>query len=131
MKQSAVEWMCRQFENIKPQAMRGILGNYGLSGKSQMAPMEQLSDGQLRRVVFAWLSQKNCQLLMLDEPSNFLDLETIDALADGIRQFDGGVVIVTHDFRLINQVAEEIWVMEEGTVVEWRGDIQEYKDYLK
>src|SRR5690348_243554 len=93
--------------------------------------MEQLSDGQLRRVVFAWLSQKNCHLLMLDEPTNFLDLETIDALAEGIREFDGGVMLVSHDFRLINQVAEEIWVVEGGEIHQWDGDIQDYKDYLK
>jgi ATP-binding cassette subfamily F protein 2 len=60
-----------------------------------------------------------------------LDPETIDALADGIRNFDGGVVLISHDFRLINQVAEEIWVIEDGTVDEWEGDIQDYKDYLK
>ena len=131
LKLSAVEWMCNTFGNVKPQAMRGIIGRFGLTGKSQVVPMEQLSDGQLRRVVFAWLSQRNCHLLMLDEPTNFLDMETIDALADGINEFDGGVVLVSHDFRLINQVAEEIWVVEDGTVEEWEGDIQDYKDYLK
>lgn len=66
-----------------------------------------------------------------DEPTNFLDPETIDALAEGLRNFDGGVVLISHDFRLINQVAEEIWVVEDGTVEEWEGDIGEYKAYLK
>ena len=62
---SAVQWLCEEF-NVKPQVMRGIVGRFGLTGKSQMIPMYQLSDGQKRRVVFAWLSQKNCHLLMLD-----------------------------------------------------------------
>lgn len=68
LSQSAVEWMCGQFPTKKFQEMRGIVGHFGLTGKSQVCPMEHLSDGQRRRVVFAWLSQKNCHLLMLDEP---------------------------------------------------------------
>eukprot|EP00158_Paraphelidium_tribonemae_P009426 Partr_v1_DN28864_c3_g1_i1_m33665 putative ATP-binding cassette, sub-family F len=128
---SAVEWLCEQFPVIKPQAMRGVVGRFGLTGKSQVVPMEQLSDGQRRRVVFCWMAQKNCHLLMLDEPTNFLDPETIDALAEAIRNFDGGVVLISHDFRLIDQVAEEIWVIEDGTVEEWDGDIRDYKKYLK
>src|SRR5690606_27958409 len=102
-----------------------------LTGKSQVIPMCQLSDGQRRRVVFAWLSQRNCHLLMLDEPTNFLDMDTIDALAEGINEFDGGVVLISHDFRLINQVAEESWVVDKGTVKEWAGDIADYKEHLK
>jgi ATP-binding cassette, subfamily F, member 2 len=111
--------------------MRGVVGKFGLTGKSQLVPMEQLSDGQLRRVVFCWLSQKNAHLLMLDEPTNFLDPETIDSLADAIRAYDGGVVLVSHDFRLIDQVAEEIWIVEDGTVEIWEGDIRDYKEFLK
>ena len=51
-------------------------------------------------------------MLLLDEPTNALDFETIDALADAINKFQGGLVLVSHDFRLINQVAKEIWVCE-------------------
>jgi ATP-binding cassette subfamily F protein 2 len=65
LKVSAVAWLCKEFDGIKAQEMRGIVGRFGLTGKSQVIPMEQLSDGQRRRVVFAWLSQKNCHLLML------------------------------------------------------------------
>ena len=62
---SPIEWLCHQFSGIKPQQMRGIVGRFGLTGKSQIVPMSQLSDGQLRRVVFSWLSQRNAHLLML------------------------------------------------------------------
>ena len=104
MNMSSVEWMCAQFPDVKFQEMRSVVGKFGLTGKSQVIPMEQLSDGQRRRVVFSWLAKMNCHLLLLDEPTNFLDPETIDALAEGIREFDGGVVLISHDFRLIDQV---------------------------
>lgn len=131
LSQSAIEWLCNQFPQVKPQDMRTNVGKFGLSGKSQLCAMEQLSDGQKRRVVFCWLSLKNAHLLMLDEPTNFLDLETIDSLAEAIHEFDGGVVLISHDFRLIDQVAEEIWVVEDGMVEVWEGDIREYKEHLK
>ena len=70
-------------------------------------------------------------MLFLDEPTNHLDMETIDALADAIKEFEGGMILVSHDFRLINQVAKEIWICEKGTVTKWKGDILEYKEYLK
>ena len=64
------------------------------------------------------------------QPTNHLDLEAIDSLADAIRRFKGGLVLVSHDFRLIDQVANEIWVCENGTVTRWDGDIRSYKHAL-
>lgn len=61
----------------------------------------------------------------------FSDIETIDALAEAIAEFEGGMVLVSHDFRLISQVAEEIWICENNKIVKWEGDILEYKEHLK
>merc|ERR1712183_898416 len=104
--------------------MRRIIGRYGITGKAQTAPIKQLSDGQKCRVVFAQIAHQIPHLLLLDR-------ETIDALADAINGFDGGVVLVSHDFRLIDQVADTIWICEKETVTKWEGDIISYKDHLK
>lgn len=128
---SPLDYMLSQFPEVKERdEMRKYIGRYGLSGKQQICPMRQLSDGQLRRVVFAWLSKKSPHMLLLDEPTNHLDMETIDSLADAINDFDGGLVLVSHDFRLISQVAEEIWICEHQKVTKWEGDIISYKQTL-
>nr|BAK00105.1 predicted protein [Hordeum vulgare subsp. vulgare] len=128
---SPLEYMMRKFPGVELETMRRVVGRYGLSGKNQTMPIANLSDGQKSRVVFAWLAYQAPSLLLLDEPTNHLDMETIDALAVAINEFDGGMVLVSHDFRLINQVAQEIWVCENRTVTPWKGDIMEYKDHLK
>merc|ERR1712083_876576 len=129
---SPLDYMMKHFPEFKERdEMRKIIGRYGLTGKAQTAPMKQLSDGQKCRVVFAWLSWQVPHMLLLDEPTNHLDMETIDALADAIKGYEGGVVLVSHDFRLIDQVAEEIWICEKETCTKWNGNIVDYKDSLK
>ncbi|XP_066251411.1 ATP-binding cassette sub-family F member 2 [Euwallacea similis] len=129
---SPLEYMMKCFPDVKEkEEMRKIIGRYGLTGRQQVCPIRQLSDGQRCRVVFAWLAWQAPHLLLLDEPTNHLDMETIDALAEAVNDFEGGLVLVSHDFRLISQVAEEIWVCENGTVTKWKGDILTYKEHLK
>lgn len=131
MNVSAVHWLCTKFKHIKSQEMRREIGKFGLTGKSQVIPMKQLSDGQRRRVLFTYLALHTPHMFLMDEPTNALDLETIDSLANAINEFDGGVVLISHDFRLIDQVAEEIWIVSDGCVTPWKGDIKDYKDMLK
>jgi ATP-binding cassette subfamily F protein 2 len=132
MDMTPLDYMLKNFPQIKERdEMRKVIGRYGITGKAQTAPIKQLSDGQKCRVVFAWLSWQVPHMLLLDEPTNHLDMETIDALADAINNFEGGVVLVSHDFRLIDQVAEEIWICEKETCSKWTGGIVDYKDSLK
>jgi len=129
---SALDYMMKCFPGeVEMEKMRQIVGRFGVTGKAQTVPMRVLSDGQKSRVVFAWLAWTEPHLLLLDEPTNHLDIETIDALADAINDFEGGLVLVSHDFRLINQVAKEIWVCEKKTVTPWKGDIISYKESLR
>ncbi|QSL65845.1 hypothetical protein MERGE_000123 [Pneumocystis wakefieldiae] len=128
---SAVQWLHEISPERSEGSMRGFLGGYGLTGKSQVIPMKQLSDGQRRRVLFAFLGLKNPHIIMFDEPTNALDINTIDALSDAINNFNGGAIIISHDFVLINRVATEIWVIEKGEIKIWDGSIKEYKENLK
>lgn len=129
---SALEYMMKCFPEVKEKEdMRKIIGRYGLTGRQQICPIRQLSDGQRCRVVFSWLAWQTPHLLLLDEPTNHLDMETIDALAYALNEFEGGMVLVSHDFRLINQVAKEIWVCEKQILTKWNGDILGYKKHLR
>ncbi|XP_066357825.1 ABC transporter F family member 1-like [Miscanthus floridulus] len=128
---SALSYMMKEYPGTEEEKMRAAVGRFGLSGKAQVMPMKNLSDGQRSRVIFAWLAYRQPQLLLLDEPTNHLDIETIDSLAEALNEWDGGLVLVSHDFRLINQVAQEIWVCENQAVTRWEGDIMDFKAHLK
>jgi len=127
----ALQYMMREYPGNEEEKMRAAIGKFGLSGKAQVMPMKNLSDGQKARVIFAWLAFRQPQMLLLDEPTNHLDIETIDSLAEALKEWDGGLVLVSHDFRLINQVAQEIWVCENQAVTRWEGDIMDFKQHLK
>ncbi|KAE8674579.1 ATP-binding cassette sub-family F member 2 [Hibiscus syriacus] len=131
MEMSALQYMIKEYPGNEEEKMRGSIGKFGLTGKAQVMPMKNLSDGQRSRVIFAWLAFRQPHLLLLDEPTNHLDIETIDSLAEALNEWDGGMVLVSHDFRLINQVAEEIWVCENQAVTRWGGDIMDFKQHLK
>merc|ERR1712232_967559 len=110
---------------------RGKLGSFGITGDFQTRKMKTMSDGMKTRVVMLLIALVNPHVLLLDEPTNHLDMQCIDALADAINKFKGGLVLVSHDFRLIGQVAKEIWVCDKKTISKWEGDIQAYKKALK
>mmetsp|Transcript_17588 Transcript_17588/g.33463 ORF Transcript_17588/g.33463 Transcript_17588/m.33463 type:complete len:600 (+) Transcript_17588:95-1894(+) len=131
-KTTPLEFVPRQFPDVKKeeQEWRAHLGRFGVSGKMQKTVIGKLSDGQRTRIVFAMLALKRPNMIILDEPTNHLDMESIDSLAGAIKRFNGGVFLVSHDFRLIDQVAKEIWICDHKTISTWKGTIQSYKAML-
>ncbi|GMP63248.1 hypothetical protein CsSME_00025009 [Camellia sinensis var. sinensis] len=119
----------------KQEAVRAKLGKFGLPSHNHLTPIAKLSGGQKSRVVFTSISMSKPHILLLDEPTNHLDMQSIDALADALDEFTGGVVLVSHDSRLISRVCEDeeksmIWVVENGTVRTFPGSFDEYKEEL-
>ena len=115
-----------------PRASRlagGVVGNWGIPSDYHLIPISCLSDGLKTRLVFCEIALRKPHILLLDEPTNAADMEMIDSMAAAIKQFPGGVVVISHDFRLLSQVADEIWLVDHG-VVKWSGDIVSYKRYL-
>ncbi|PWN26524.1 P-loop containing nucleoside triphosphate hydrolase protein [Jaminaea rosea] len=132
---SPIEYMESKYREKYPgkdvQFWRAQIGRFGLSGQHQTSAIRTLSDGLRNRVVFAALAMEAPEILLLDEPTNHLDMGSIDALALAIKDFTGGVVVVSHDFRLIGQVANELWEVKDKKVVNLRDiGIAEYKKGL-
>lgn len=112
---------------LEEEQWRSVIGRSGITGYAQTTQIGKLSDGQKSRIVFCCISLNTPHILLLDEPTNHLDMECIDALAEGINRFTGGLILVSHDFRLISQVAKEIWLCDNNTVKPFKGDIAAYK----
>lgn len=111
--------------------IRSLLGRYGCSGAMQQQIMGQLSAGQKARIVFAIIAWEKPHLLLLDEPTNPLDMESIDSLANCLKKFKGGVVMISHDMRLISQCAQEIYICDKKQITKYRGDIMDFKLHTK
>lgn len=123
MDKSGVEFLTSEFDIDKLEA-RKYLGMFGLDGTRHLIRIGQLSGGQKARVLFAKLSLMRPHILILDEPTNHLDIESVEALVDALKVFEGGVVLVSHDARLISATQCELWVCGDspsGLRVERRG----------
>ena len=127
MTRTPLEYFNSIFADKTIDQVRNYLGQFGITGDVQTQLMGQLSDGQKSRVVFAHMARQNAHLLLLDEPTNHLDMESIDALAYAINHFGGGMLLVSHDMRLISQVAKEIWLVENEQVTKYQGEIDDFK----
>jgi ATPase subunit of ABC transporter with duplicated ATPase domains len=91
---------------LKPEQMRAMLGRFGLEGQHHLTPIIKLSGGQKSRVVFTSISLQNPHILLLDEPTNHLDMQSIDALCDALAEFEGGVVVISHDSQLLSRLCD-------------------------
>jgi len=109
------------------ETIRCLLGRFGCSGAMQSQTMDQLSAGQKARIVFAIIAYEKPHLLLLDEPTNPLDMESIDALARCVNSFKGGVIMISHDMRLISQCAQQIYICDHKKIERYQGDIMKFK----
>ena len=131
---SPVEYLMG-ISGLKAEEIRAKLGKFGLSGHHHLQPICKLSGGQKARVVFAAIALSSPHILLLDEPTNHLDMQSIDALADALEEFEGGVIIISHDSRLLSRVCDdaeraEVWIVDNGQVQQYDGDFEDYKDEL-
>lgn len=137
MDETPLSYMMRQFpldQDGKPNSIenaRSCVGRFGVTGQAQTMKISQLSDGQKARVVFAWIAERRPHFILFDEPTNSLDSDTTNALANAINQWDGGVILVSHDMSLVQQVAKDIYICDKGTLTRFNGDIQDFKKVLR
>lgn len=127
--ETPTEYLMRLF-NLSYQDARKQLGSFGLVSHAHTIPNNQLSGGQKSRVALVEMALKGPHVLILDEPTNNLDLESIDALAHAINEFKGGVVIVTHDERLIRETDCQLWIIENKNIDEIDGGFDDYREEL-
>ncbi|GER43675.1 ABC transporter F family member 3 [Striga asiatica] len=124
-------YMMRCFPGVPEQKLRGHLGSFGITGNLALQPMYTLSGGQKSRVAFAKITFKKPHILLLDEPSNHLDLDAVEALIQGLVLFQGGVLMVSHDEHLISGSVEQLWAVSDGKVTPFNGTFQDYKKLLQ
>ncbi|KAI5607762.1 ATP-binding cassette sub-family F member 1 isoform X1 [Silurus asotus] len=126
MEEAPTEYLQRNF-NLPYQDSRKCLGRFGLESHAHTIQISKLSGGQKARVVFAELSCRQPDVLILDEPTNNLDIESIDALSEAINEYKGAVIIVSHDARLITETQCHLWVVENRSIIQIDGDFEDYK----
>lgn len=129
MDKSPVDFLTSTY-TVSYQAARNLLGRFGLGGHAHTIPLRDLSGGQKARVLFASLKLQDPHILFLDEPTNHLDIESIDALGEAIRAYDGGVVLVSHDSRLIRNAECRLWECSGRNCFEFDGDIDVYRERI-
>ncbi|KAF9420863.1 hypothetical protein HW555_003049 [Spodoptera exigua] len=126
MNVNSVELLQKSYPEYRRQ-----LGSFGVSGDLALQTIASLSGGQKSRVAFARMCMGNPNFLVLDEPTNHLDIETIEALGKAITKYTGGVILVSHDERLIRMVCKELWVCGNGSVTSIEGGFDEYRKIVE
>jgi len=124
---NALDWLWQ----FKPQALqeeiRGVLGQMLFSGEDALKPTSGLSGGECARLIFCRLMLQKPNFLVLDEPTNNLDLESINALNIALQKYDGTVLFVTHDEDVLDEVATRIWHIQDGKIEDFKGTYEEFQ----
>merc|ERR1712223_1342388 len=124
--ESPTEYLMRLF-NLPVEKARRALGSFGLQSHAHTIKMKDLSGGQKSRVALAEVTLSGPDVAIFDEPTNNLDIESIDALAEAISEYQGGIFIVSHDERLIRETNCTLWVIEDQGIEEIDGDFDDYR----
>ena len=116
--------------NIREQEFRNYLGSFNFAGDMATGSIEHFSGGEKARLALALIVWQRPNLLLLDEPTNHLDLETREALAVALAQFEGTLVLVSHDRHLLRATTDQLLIVRDGTLRAFDGDLDDYRDSL-
>lgn len=124
-------WHLQRLDNqTTDKELRSFLGGFGFQGDAALANVAPLSGGEKARLVLALLVYQRPNLLLLDEPTNHLDLEMRHALSLALQDFEGALVVVSHDRYLLRTVADEFWLAGDGRLARFEGDMDDYRRFL-
>ena len=113
------------------QGIRNHLGSFGFQGDRAFEPVARFSGGEKARLTLALLVARRPNLLLLDEPTNHLDIEMRQALTVALQSFEGGLIVVSHDRHLVKSVADSLWLVADGKLREFAGDLDDYQQWLR
>jgi ATP-binding cassette subfamily F protein 3 len=116
--------------NVREQEFRNYLGSFNFAGDMATGSIEHFSGGEKARLALALIVWQRPNLLLLDEPTNHLDLETREALAVALAQFEGTLVLVSHDRHLLRATTDQLLIVRDGTLRAFDGDLDDYRDSL-
>ena len=119
--------LARLMPDAAPERVRARLGAFGFGGEKADVAVAALSGGEKARLNLALISRRAPQLLVLDEPTNHLDIQSRHALVEALEAYDGAVVLITHDMHLVQLVADRLWLVQDGTVRTFDGDLADYR----
>ena len=115
---------------VREQELRNFLGSFNFPGNMVTSPIGPFSGGEKARLALALIVWQRPNLLLLDEPTNHLDLETREALTDALAQFEGTLMLVSHDRHLLRATTDQFLIVADGALTEFDGDLDDYKDWL-
>jgi ATP-binding cassette subfamily F protein 3 len=129
--ESALAHVTRIDPGAREQELRDFLGRFGFGGDQASAPVAPFSGGERSRLALALIVRSRPNLLLLDEPTNHLDLEMRHALTLALQEYEGAVVLVSHDRHMVRTTADELWLVADGTVSLFDGDLDDYRAWLQ